>query len=122
MVVKDEINDIKKMCFLKCIFFLIKYSVTARMFSSVLQILYESDIIFFLDSHSLVINVNNDDQAIKLPKNEELPNKSTIKCVKYNVLSSLVFKIMNRHRGEDHSKLTGIFPWKYFVFTSSLWL
>lgn len=60
------------------------------------------------------------DQTIKLPNNEELPNKSTIKCVKYTVLNSLVFKIMDRHRGEDHSKLTGIFPWKYFVFTGSL--
>ena len=50
---------------------------------------------------------------------------STIECVKYNILSYLIFQIMERSRSESHSKITEIFPGMYFSVygeVSSHWI
>lgn len=58
MVKIDGISYIEKMFPKMAFFFVIEYSLVVTTFSSVFQILCEVDMIF-LDSHLLIININN---------------------------------------------------------------
>lgn len=53
-------------------------------------------------------------QTIKLPLQKVTNQISTTNYVKYNALKSLIFKVTDRSRGKDNSKITEGLPCKCF--------